>query len=609
MLQGYRIVAPRRSLQKENPMAHAYRRPLRLAITVFLTFAIVASFIVTGSAQAPVGQATMPSGTTFTWQAPWPEPTVGDDFISFLQEETITILNIDVFPATEHTAKSAATMDCGCGIDPLTDDVDGQGGHVQLGQYGTLDVETMELIVGLDFTRAWPTADGQWIIRTELQSRIDVFYADLTSVAPSITIDGAPLWGDIDPAAIVDQFEAVTGYIVPETAGAQPSAPTTTDAPATSGTGTTAPAGTLISWTDAWIYEPMEGLTSIVALYGVDVPATLWIYEGPAGQSVDAAWAEYSSTGGTVLDEGQTPDGGSYEVSMNEADAMFGGGPSYTLTRAYESDAAPIIASLIISGTDLQPSLEAARDVTTNGVSILDGVDDSTLIATFENEGPSGAAIFNGGEPSMPISEAPVANEPAVEPVSPEYILDNLPASLLPAPVETSGASYISDQFGYTLEWSDTWTPYDEGITADTEEGYDSYTLSSQGVGVGAINVYATAAGDQYGPTDYVDYWASEQFLDEYQANGTQVVLADSTRRSGAVVLVGPLSDDDPALWVTVYEIAVIDGALQIETSLMAPLEDIETVYDDAQNAITLDGEAVVGFFTTEEIVAALPAD
>jgi hypothetical protein len=84
-------------------------------------------------------------------------------------------------------------------------------------------------------------------------------------------------------------------------------------------------------------------------------------------------------------------------------------------------------------------------------------------------------------------------------------------------------------------------------------------------------------------------------------------VLADASRRSGAVVLVGPASEDDDELWVTIYEIAVVDGELKLESSFVAPLSGFETAYEDAQASVTLDGDEVIGFFSTEEIVDELP--
>ncbi len=71
--------------------------------------------------------------------------------------------------------------------------------------------------------------------------------------------------------------------------------------------------------------------------------------------------------------------------------------------------------------------------------------------------------------------------------------------------------------------------------------------------------------------------------------------------------MVGPASEDDDEPWVTVFEVQVVGGELEIDVSFFAPVAGFETAYEDALASVTLDGDEPIGYFTTDEIVAELP--
>lgn len=445
-------------------------------------------------------------------------------------------------------------------------------------------------------------------------------FADSLTLAHGITANGQPVLDGLDDAAVLATFDNGGPTGAPIFTGGQASQPAPTDAPAeppvATGNEMTGPAGTLFSWSDAWSYQQLEGMPpSAVILLGIEVPATIMIFEGAAGQDVDTFWAEYSSTGGEVIDEGQSPDGGYYEVSYNEASASPVGSttPSYTLTRAYATETAPVLVSVIINGEEFTPSLTAARDVTVNGVSILDGVDDAALVATFENGGPAEAAIFTGGEAPAPGSEP--GNDPGGEGVaSPRDIVANVPIGLPEdstergqAQEEGAPATYTSEMFGHTLAWGESWVPYEDAPNINEADGYEIFALQADGTGTGAFSLFSAAWDTDLEARDYIEYWSSDEFVQENFPEGTEVVLVDSRGNSGAVVYLGPQEEGDPELWVTIYEVVNVDDEIRLEPTLVAPLSDFEDVYDDAVQSITLDGDEVLGYFSTKEIVDELP--
>ncbi len=727
-------------------------------------------------AQETGGQeATLGSGTLVTWAGPWGDPYIEPNSVNLVTADT-TVLNIEAYPVTEQTLESVVALTPAGEYTVFDSGPDVNGGLYQLSGVSMLDPMQGEVRTWFVYSRVWPSADGQWIIATQLQSMTPFFTRDLASIPGAITVDGEPLWADVDVAAIVDtvvaagvdmssedpvtpgaqgsgttsaetpttidtpagsgEFESVNGTVFtyppdwsvdpdmsspdgiqllagdatlvlgdlaedqdPEAlfnqlsstlpavieqgptpdggyyglalgqdnagrdvnilfrflyatdtgtpvivmlatpadsfadslalargvtangqsvleglddaaaiatfenggptgaaifTGGQASEPVPTDEPTplpVSGNEITGPAGTLFAWSDAWTYEQVEGMPpSAVILYGVDLSASIMMFEGGAGQSVDDLWDGYSSTGGRVLDEGQSPDGGYYEISYNEvSDSSIGSsGPSYTLTRAYAAEPAPILISVMITGEDFEPSLEAARDVTTNGISILEGVDDEDLIAVFEEQGSTGDS--SSGE---------------VPGASPRDVLANVPVGRT-APSTVQDGTYTSDLYGYTVEWDGPWEVYDDWTQVDTETGYDTLALRTPDDSA-AIVISGAAWDDQYSVDDYVTYWTSDEYLKEYQPEGTEVLLSDASRRSGAVVLVGPASEDDDEPWVTVFEVQVVGGELEIDVSFFAPVAGFETAYEDALASVTLDGDELIGYFTTDEIVAELP--
>jgi hypothetical protein len=172
---------------------------------------------------------------------------------------------------------------------------------------------------------------------------------------------------------------------------------------------------------------------------------------------------------------------------------------------------------------------------------------------------------------------------------------------------EGDPSTYTSDMFGYTLAWEASWIPYEDASEVNEEDGYDLFALQADGTGTGAFSLFAAAWDTDLEARDYIEYWASDEFVQENFPDGTEVVLADSRRNSGAVVYVGPQDANDPELWVTIYEVVNVDDEIRLEPTLVAPVSEFEDLYDDAQVSITLDGDQIIGFFSTEEIAGELP--
>jgi hypothetical protein len=363
--------------------------------------------------------------------------------------------------------------------------------------------------------------------------------------------------------------------------------------------------GTSVGWGGLWAKSEEQSSENYVTLSD-SITSSFFVQDYGAHMTLEATWAttrDAFGQGAQLIEEGQSPDGGYYGLWYA---VMPDGSYAYVMARATYAPGTTTSMStgMYIFNNMIDPALLGAHSVAINGERAWMDIDENAVAAVFETQASTGAPLFR----------APAANQPAAAPTeaAPEVAADTA-STTDTAPRQESanqssaGSAYESPQFGYTLEWSGDWATYEGSEVSDPAQGYDSITLSTAASGDGAINVYGAAWDGSLTIADVVDYWSSEEYLAEYQPAGTTVVLAESGRSSGAVVLVGPYSDDDPEEWVTLMEIVVIGRDVEVEATLVAPVADFEAVYEDALTAVDLDGLPVLGYFSTEEIVAALP--
>ncbi len=114
------------------------------------------------------------------------------------------MFNVESYPVTEQTLESAVALTPAGEYTVFDSGPDVNGGLYQLSGVSMLDPMLGEVRTWFVYSRVWPSADGQWIITTQLQSMTPFFTRDLSSIPGAITLDGQPLWADMDVAAIVD---------------------------------------------------------------------------------------------------------------------------------------------------------------------------------------------------------------------------------------------------------------------------------------------------------------------------------------------------------------------------------------------------------------------
>ena len=143
-----------------------------------------------------------------------------------------------------------------------------------------------------------------------------------------------------------------------------------------------------------------------------------------------------------------------------------------------------------------------------------------------------------------------------------------------------SETEYESPQFGYAVEWEETWEAQEEGTESSEEGGYDLLTLSS---GPAVFQIYAAEAGGATAEEEV------ERLIESY---GDDYDDFETIDKGGDDELAAAIVDYDleGTLVRDLTEVRLVDdGDTLLTVVVFAPVDDFEDAVDDAQESITLD--------------------
>ena len=168
----------------------------------------------------------------------------------------------------------------------------------------------------------------------------------------------------------------------------------------------------------------------------------------------------------------------------------------------------------------------------------------------------------------------------------------------------TAGANeYVSPQYGVELVWGDSWQvndARDEPILSDTTAGVDSIALAS--VPDGAFITISVLDAGAVTMSELLSVWVTSDFVQSVSlSSDAEVVLSDSSQDVGAMVVRDFL--DDGTEIVSIHEGHLIGNVLVVINFTSFP-GDASVQIEAAKDEIELDGEAVLEFFTIDEILA-----
>ena len=172
---------------------------------------------------------------------------------------------------------------------------------------------------------------------------------------------------------------------------------------------------------------------------------------------------------------------------------------------------------------------------------------------------------------------------------------------------------YESPQYGIPVEWADSWVideTLDDPVLSDTVSGTDEVSLVRADFTQGDVETYGAMsvrffeAGSSDSPASIVDYWTSDDYLNGGAGDGSTVLLADSTKAEGSVILITELNSGDTLVqYLSVFFLDRGKTAVMIE--FYSTDRSIADSYDMAEE-VTVDGQPILTIFNAKDIEDAL---
>jgi len=285
------------------------------------------------------------------------------------------------------------------------------------------------------------------------------------------------------------------------------------------------------------------------------------------------------------------------------------------------------------------------QSVTIDGAAVFDGVEGDGLQTLLDDHagiaGGSGPVAQRGDDPTAEPSEEPTAPsdgdaEPATVTAPDESdTSDDRDSRKLPEVVESTPdagnesetgrgdrklptgddlsdfeelglidqGEYVSPQFDTDVLWDETWSfdpEISDPIVSDTDAVTDSLTLVWNGDDFILLYVDLYEA-DGFTPADYEELWASDAYLAETADPDAEVLLQDSNRSTGSVLIRDYLSDGEEILLLR-QAISLDRGDTIAVVTLIGLPDSFADAYADAGDGVTIDGEPALDVFTPREI-------
>jgi hypothetical protein len=166
--------------------------------------------------------------------------------------------------------------------------------------------------------------------------------------------------------------------------------------------------------------------------------------------------------------------------------------------------------------------------------------------------------------------------------------------------------TFVSPAYGTVIEWSTSLVlnpDRDPNVVVD-DGGIDSLALLLPGDAPTLISVTIVPA--QGGsPAAYADFWSSDEYIaDSAISSDSEVLLTESSSDVGAVVLLDYTDAGTPLIAYSEARLDEENGSIILIQYLTA-LQLVEPTLPLVQDGLTVNGEAVLDFFTLEEILEA----
>jgi hypothetical protein len=166
--------------------------------------------------------------------------------------------------------------------------------------------------------------------------------------------------------------------------------------------------------------------------------------------------------------------------------------------------------------------------------------------------------------------------------------------------------TFVSPAYGTVIEWNTSLVlnpDRDPNVVVD-DGGIDSLALLLPGDAPTLISVTIVPA--QGGsPAAYADFWSSDEYLaDSAISSDSEVLLTESSSDVGAVVRLDYTDAGTPLIAYSEARLDEENGSI-ILIQYFTALQLVEPTLPLVQDGLSVNGEAVLDFFTLEEILEA----
>ena len=170
-------------------------------------------------------------------------------------------------------------------------------------------------------------------------------------------------------------------------------------------------------------------------------------------------------------------------------------------------------------------------------------------------------------------------------------------------------SSWEGGVFGHVFEWeSPTWYFDEENgatIVSDFDAGEDTILINSD-EGTQTVFLWLSVYGaEDSTPGDYYDYWLHQDFIDEFESDGTYInteVIGSRTRGGDISVVFRYELADGGGEYVMVRQAKQLDDGTILVVTLDTAAEDMLDVYGVAREDITLDGDQIFTVFSPSQL-------
>lgn len=170
-----------------------------------------------------------------------------------------------------------------------------------------------------------------------------------------------------------------------------------------------------------------------------------------------------------------------------------------------------------------------------------------------------------------------------------------------------SANEYTSPQFDIDVEWGDTWFIDEsdpDAVTSDVAGEMDSLMLTWGGDDFALLFIDISTA-DGLTPADFVEYWASDDYMAENADPDAEILLDRSRDANGAVFTRDYLSDGGEVLIVK-EAILLEDGEHLAIVTLIATPDMFGDIYADGESDVEIAGGPALDTFSTRQIERAI---